>query len=269
MSEDPEPEDGAEYFGREIKYAREAKGWSQQTLAAKLHCGQPYVSKVEGGKQLASRQFAEQCDVVFGTPGVYTRLRERVAQAGHPSWFALFVKLERDALVMRVYESQIVPGLLQTEEYARAMLEAVRPDNLDNLVAARMSRQQVLARDEPPHCWFIMDEQALRRPIGGREVWRAQLEHLLAAGKHPRSVIQVVPHAVPAHPGLSGAFTLLSFANGTPGALYADGFPEGRTTEEASQVADAERAYALLMSVAVSHDASAALIAKYLKELGP
>ncbi|MEW2034923.1 helix-turn-helix transcriptional regulator [Streptomyces roseifaciens] len=263
-----EPEDGAEYLGREVKFAREARGWSQAVLATKLHCGQSYVSKIESGSQLASPQFAEQCDVVFGTPGVYARLRERAAQGGHPSWFAPFTKLERDAVAMRVFESQIIPGLLQTEAYARAMLESVRPDRLEDLVAARMSRQRVLQGEERPHCWFILDEQVLWRPIGGATVWRAQLERLLTEGQNPRTVIQVVPRAVPAHPGLSGAFTLLTPAAG-PIALYAEGFPEGRTTEEAAQVAAAERAYALLTSVALSHEASAELIAMHMKELGP
>ncbi|ALM39634.1 hypothetical protein SFR_3019 [Streptomyces sp. FR-008] len=91
-----------------------------------------------------------------------------VIKYAYPSWFLPFIELEREASTMRVFESQIVPGLLQTEEYAKAMLSAVRPDNLDDLVAARMSRQEVFERELPPRMWFVLDEQALHRPIGAR-----------------------------------------------------------------------------------------------------
>ncbi|MEV4442360.1 DUF5753 domain-containing protein, partial [Streptomyces sp. NPDC049577] len=199
--------------------------------------------------------------------GHFMRLHPLVIRFAYPSWFLPFVELEQQAVSMRVFESQIIPGLLQTEDYARAMLAAVRPDSLEDLVAARMSRKDVFDRESRPRTWFVVDEYVLLRHIGGTAVMRSQLEHLLKEGEEPRTVVQVVPRSVASHPGLSGAFTVLSFDKGAD-VLYVEGFPKGRLALEASEVTAADHAYDLLSAMALSPKASADLIGTHLKELG-
>jgi hypothetical protein len=173
--------------------------------------------------------------------------------------------LEANATSIRSFQSQLIHGLLQTEDYARTVLDAFRPDNLDGLLAARMTRQLVLEKPDRPYAWFIMDEQVLRRKLGEPEMRRGQFERLLRAGEEPRTVIQVVPDKVPAHPGLEGPFTILSTDEG-PDVLHVDGFSQGRFTADKAELGYATRAYDLLRSVALSHEDSAELIGKYLEE---
>ncbi|MFE1175863.1 helix-turn-helix domain-containing protein [Streptomyces sp. NPDC058773] len=271
------------FFGTELTRIRTELRLSQEKTAKLAHTTQSMLSKIEAGKRVPSKELAHDLDAALKNGGHFGRLYPLVIRYAYPSWFLPFIELERDAVSMRVFESQIIPGLLQTEDYARAMLAAVRPDNLDDLVAARMSRQEVFERDTPPRAWFVVDEQALRRPIGGADVWGAQLEHLLKAGEDPRTVIQVIPRKVLAHPGLAGPFTLLRFEDGTqpppsrtsstprrqeaaPDVLYVDGFSQGRIALDASEVAAGAHAYDLLRAVALSPEESAELIGGYLEE---
>lgn len=209
---------------------------------------------------------AKDLDSALCSDGHFARLHPLVVRHAYPSWFLPYVELEREATSMRVFEAQIIPGLLQTEAYARSMLHAVRADNLDDLVAARLTRQGVGERENPPRMWFVMDEHVLLRHIGGRDVMRAQLARLIEVGEQPRNVIQVVPRTVPAHAGLAGPFTLLGFEEG-PDVLYVDGFGQGRLGLDTSEVADASRSYDLLRAVALSPEASADLIGAHMEEL--
>ncbi|MGY4959005.1 helix-turn-helix domain-containing protein [Streptomyces nigrescens] len=252
------------FFGSELERIRTAAGVSQGECAAEAHTTQSMISKIEHACRVPSEDLARDLDAALKTGGHFLRLYPLVIKYAYPSWFLPFIELEREATSMRVFESQIIPGLLQTEDYARAMLTAVRPDNLEDLVAARMSRQEVFERPMPPRMWFVMDEQALRRPIGGADVWRVQLESLLKAGQSPRTVIQVVPRKVVAHGGLAGPFTVLGFEEGAD-VLYVDGFSQGRTALDASEVAAGAHAYDLLKAVALSPEESAELIGGYME----
>lgn len=254
------------FFGSEAKRVREELGLSQEAAARKAHTTQSNLSKVEAAKRVPSSDLARDLDEAYGTRGHFERLYPLVIKYAYPSWFLPFIELERDATSIRAFQSQIIPGLLQTEDYARAMLVAVRPDNLDDLVAARMSRQEVFDRSTPPRTWFVVDEHALLRPIGGPAVMRAQFERLLTAGDDPRTVIQVLPRTIPAHPGLAGPFTLLSFDEGTD-VLYVEAFSKGRTDAEPNEVAGASHAYDLLRALALSPEDSAKLIGGHMEEL--
>ncbi|MFJ7590830.1 Scr1 family TA system antitoxin-like transcriptional regulator [Streptomyces sp. NPDC097617] len=254
------------FFGSELLRIRTEAGWSQAKTAHKAHTTQSMLSKVESAQRVPSEDLVHDLDEAFGTGGHFGRLHPLVIRYAYPKWFLPFIELERDATSMRVFESQILPGLLQTEEYARAMLSAVRPDNLDDLVAARISRQDILERETPPRLWCVVDEHALLRPIGGAGVMRAQLEHLLKASEKPRTVIQVIPTNVPAHAGLAGPFTILGFNEG-PDVLYVDGFGQGRIALDMTEVAEAARSYDLLRAVALSPDATADLIGAHLEGL--
>jgi hypothetical protein len=132
-----------------------------------------------------------------------------------PQWFRTYVDLESAAALIRTYEGQFVPGLLQTDDYMRAVVRGAHLDEsseeVGRRVRLRMARQTVLTRDHPPRVWAVVDEAALRRPVGGPEVMRGQLERLVDASKLPNVTLQVLPFGAGAHPGMVGSFSVLRF----------------------------------------------------------
>ncbi|MGK5450847.1 helix-turn-helix domain-containing protein [Streptomyces radiopugnans] len=143
-------------------------------------------------------------------PGWWHRYRDVL-----PDWFSAFVSLESESHVIRAYEPHYVPGLLQTEEYARAVLRAgmphAREEEIERGIALRLERQRLLARDEPPLLWVVMDETVLRRPIGGAEVMRGQISRLIEACSMPTVRLQVMPFAAGPHPAMYGPFHIFRF----------------------------------------------------------
>ena len=134
-----------------------------------------------------------------------------------PQWFRTYVDLESAAVLIRTYEGQFIPGLLQTDAYMRAVVQGAHLDEsaeeLGRRVRLRMARQQLLTREQPPRVWAVIDEAALRRPVGGREVMAGQLERLIEATKLPNVTLQVLPFEVGAHAAMLGAFSILRFAD--------------------------------------------------------
>ena len=134
-----------------------------------------------------------------------------------PQWFRAFVDLEAAATLIRTYEGQFVPGLLQTEDYMRAVVGGGHLDDLpeeaEHRVQLRLGRQTLLERRDAPRLWAVVDEAALRRPVGGSKVMRAQLERLIEASELPNVILQVLPFAAGAHPAMVGAFSVLRFAD--------------------------------------------------------
>jgi len=157
-------------------------------------------------------------------------------QDAMPDWFGVYVGLEEAAQLIRLYEVQFVPGLLQTEEYARAVVmqgaPGIEPDEVERRVAVRMGRQKLLARESPPRLWAVVDEAALRRPMGGRDVLAAQIERLMDAIGEPNITLQVMPFRYGGHGAEGGAFTIMRFPEADlpdmvymeylTGALYLD-----------------------------------------------
>jgi transcriptional regulator with XRE-family HTH domain len=254
------------FFSEELRRHRARRGWSQAQTAKAALSTQSMISKVEAAKLVPSEILAAGLDKAFETDGIFSRLHPLVMRYSYPSWFLPFLDLEQEATAIRSFQSQVLHGLLQAEDYARSMLRAVRPDNLNDLVAARMSRKSLFDKADRPQTWFIIDEFVLMRHIGGPEVMRAQFRALLEAGEHPRTVIQVIPRTIPAHPGVAGPFTLLSVPEGSD-VLYVDGFSQGRLTPDPEEVTGAVRAYDLLRTAALSPDASAGVIEAHLKDL--
>ncbi|QMU79486.1 helix-turn-helix transcriptional regulator [Streptacidiphilus sp. PB12-B1b] len=266
-NEPPDPTSSVlAFFASEVIRLRTQQGWSQEELARRAHATQAAISYVETAKRVPSDLLAHGLDMAFEAGGLLIRLQPLVVRYAYPTWFLPYVELEREALSMRVFESQIIPGLLQTEEYARALMASGRPDSMDDAVAARMSRQSLLEGegDERPRAWFVIDEQVLRRQIGGPDVWRAQLIRLLKEAQQPRTVIQVIPEQTTSHPGLQGPFTLLNLAD-TPEVLFVDGFAQGRLGLDPAEISEATRAYDLLKAMALSPAASGDLITGYLE----
>jgi transcriptional regulator with XRE-family HTH domain len=134
-----------------------------------------------------------------------------------PAWFRAYVDLESAASLIRTYEGQYIPGLLQTDDYIRAVVHAAHltdtSDEVGRRVRLRMARQTLLTRDQPPRLWAVIDEAALRRPVGGPEVMRGQLERLIDATKLATVTLQLLPFAAGAHPAMAGAFSVLRFGD--------------------------------------------------------
>ncbi|MFJ2739539.1 Scr1 family TA system antitoxin-like transcriptional regulator [Streptomyces sp. NPDC087440] len=266
-TEEPDPTESLlAFFASEVTRVRTELGLSQEKTAKLAHTTQSMLSKIENCKRVPSEDLAIDLDAAFGTRGHFTRLYPLVLRFAYPSWFLPFLDLERDATSVRTFESQLIPGLLQTEQYARAVFAPVRPDNLEALVAARVTRQDILEGEDRPRLWVIIDEQVLIRHVGGAEVMGPQLERLLSAGEDPRTVIQVVPQRVAVHAGLAGPFTVLGFDEG-PDVLYVEGFSQGRIALDGAELVDAARAYDLLRADALSHAESARLIGAHLEGL--
>lgn len=262
------PESPAEAFGNEIKCAREARGWSQTVLAEKLCCQQPYVSKVERGQQLASAPFAEQCDKVFGTPGTYARMRQRAADAGNPLWFIPYLQLEREASAICDYSPTLVAGILQTPRYAEAVYRSARPEDTTDQIKAqvekRMRRREVFDTLTPPSLWVVLHESALRTEVGGADVMREQLQHLVAASESPHITIQVFPFSA-GSPACATPFKVLTRQDGTE-VLYEETYERGQVDDSAEVVTAARAAYDRLRADALSREESLALIQRAMKE---
>ncbi|MEE1758442.1 helix-turn-helix domain-containing protein [Streptomyces sp. SP18BB07] len=184
-------------FGEVLRHYREAALLTQEALAREIPCDRSQVAKIEAGTRVPSDQFAKRCDEVLGTGGVLARMWAKVdwyPEVQHPDWFARRVELEERAATLREYQEQLVPGLLQTAGYARALFSRVSvADELDERVRARMSRQPRFLAPDGPLYIAILDESCLRNGVGAPEVMREQCAHLLSVGRHPNIRIQVAP----------------------------------------------------------------------------
>ena len=184
-------------FGEVLRHYREAALLTQEALAREIPCDRSQVAKIEAGTRVPSDQFAKRCDEVLGTGGVLARMWAKVdwyPEVQHPDWFARRVELEERAATLREYQEQLVPGLLQTAGYARALFSRVSvADELDERVRARMSRQPRFLAPDGPLYIAILDESCLRNGVGDPEVMREQCAHLLSVGRHPNIRIQVAP----------------------------------------------------------------------------
>ncbi|KNE81018.1 helix-turn-helix transcriptional regulator [Streptomyces xinghaiensis] len=258
------------FFGAELRLRRMAAGMKQTELARALHCAPSLICKIESAARAPQEDFAERCDEVLGTDGLFVRLWPVIVRNAYRPWFRPFVELEQQATSIRAFETQLVPGLLQTRDYARAVLAGRRPDELrlEKALMARMHRQRLLEREEPPRFWAVLEESAIRRKVGGPAVMRAQLARLLDVMERPRIVLQVLPSDVAVHPALGGAFWHLTFEQG-PEVVYLEGFYEGQLRAEPEVVEAAGQAYDLLRAQALPPDASADLIAAVMEELTP
>ncbi|MEU8544002.1 helix-turn-helix transcriptional regulator [Streptomyces sp. NPDC048717] len=263
------PLDAAHYFGAEVAALREHLGMSKSELAAALHYQLPLVSKVENGKQLASPAFAEALDMLAGTPGTYARLRGRLSKNGHPHWFVPYVALEESASSVTDYSCTFLMGLLQTSEYAAAVIRAAFPRESDDEIKARVElriqRQAIMERESPPLVWVIVHEAVLRANVGGPVVMRAQLEHLIVQMQSPHVIVQVFPFKAGAAPSHL-PFTLLSLAD-KPHAVYTETATHGGQVDDAAAVVTGAVAmFDRLRAAALSEGESQDLIRQIMKE---
>lgn len=209
-------------FGAVLRSHREAAGLSRRELAEKLGCQPGWIEKLETAQKPPSEATAADLDVFFKTPArsFWVMWREIKRVGKHlvlPPGFSGFVEQEAKAVAVYGFEAQVIPGLLQKEAYARALMDAGQPsDELDDLVAARLTRQAIHGRAKPPRMWFVIDESALHRPIGGPEGLREQLTHLAeVAADSSRVQVRVLPYESVTWAGLDGSFEILELPDGT------------------------------------------------------
>ncbi|MBS2966571.1 helix-turn-helix domain-containing protein [Actinocrinis puniceicyclus] len=247
------------YFGSELRRYRIAAGLSQERLGEIVNYTGALVGLIETAKRTPSREFAELCDAALGTEGALSRLWPLVNRGSFPSWFRGYVELEAAATSIQWFEPQNVPGLLQTEDYARALIQACWSDSVEQQVSARMERQRVLDDPTSPVLWTILDEAVLHRPVGGREIMRGQLRRLADLMRAQRIVLQVLPFEAGAHACSDGAMIMLGFSEG-PDVVYIEGYGSGQLVNLPEEVKRCRLRYDLARAAALSPEASAAKI---------
>jgi transcriptional regulator with XRE-family HTH domain len=265
------PANGLQAFAQELRAQRESGGLTQEQLAKLMGYSASVIAKLETCRTIPSPQHAGQADAALATPGTFRRLRQAMINGAYEPWVRAYLEMEERATVLRWWESLVVPGLLQTEAYARAMIRAGRPGDSDaeieQLVTARLSRQAIWERQDPPPpmLFAVLGEAVLRQRVGDAEIMRGQLGHLVEAASNPRITIQVLPFAAAAHPGLLGPLLVASFDNDRD-AAYLDNALDGQVTERRKQVARVALLYDTLRIEALSPGASTGMIAKVAGE---
>ncbi|MFI6285938.1 Scr1 family TA system antitoxin-like transcriptional regulator [Streptomyces sp. NPDC051018] len=255
------------HFGHEARLEREALGISRADFGTEATCGYSLVAKIENGQRVPPREFAEACDRVFPhANGRFMRLWPLALKYAYPVWFRRYVELEGVAARIQLFNPLLVPGLVQTEEYARVILRAGRPDSLEDAVTARMERQRVLVTADHPQLWIVVTEYALRRTVGNADVTRDQLQRLKDLAEVPRNVVQVLPEAAGYVHGSNNPYGLLSFKEGAD-VVHVDGFPTGYTVADSTPVAEAQKAYDLLKATALPLDESVSVINLIMKDV--
>jgi transcriptional regulator with XRE-family HTH domain len=199
-------------FAAELTAARTAAGLSQDELGERAHYSGSLIGMVETGQRVPTRELATALDRVLSTPGTFERLQKYVRTIPLPTWFRPYAEIEATATQLRSWQPSFIDGLLQTEDYARALLSR-RPntteDEVEALVASRMERQAILERDKPPLLWIVLDEAVLHRHVASGKVMRDQLDHLAEVSRRPNITVEVVPFSAGGHYALLGAFTLV------------------------------------------------------------
>ncbi|MFG3700893.1 helix-turn-helix domain-containing protein [Micromonospora sp. NPDC047620] len=217
-------------LGAQLRRLRESSGVTREGAGWEIRASESKISRMELGRVGFKERDVADLLTLYGvtapeereallklardanSPGWWHRYGDVL-----PSWFQSYLGLEAAAALIRSYEVQFVPGLLQTREYARAVVllghGAAAPAEIERRVALRMQRQRLLRRENPPLLWAVVDEAALRRPIGGREVMRGQVAALVEATKSPHIRLQVIPFAAGGHAAAGGAFTILRFGD--------------------------------------------------------
>ncbi|MFD7770292.1 helix-turn-helix domain-containing protein [Streptomyces sp. NPDC059787] len=269
---DPDDEWGVAVIttvGRQLKLRREAAGMRAIEFGRIVGYGEDMVYKIEGGKRIPRQEFLDKADKVLNAGGLIAAAWEDVKKVRYPKTVRQLGKLEGRAVEIGVYECNIIAGLLQTPEHARAVIGAAQPpyspDDVERMVAARLDRRAVFERDPAPALSFVLEEGVLRRPIGGKMVWRQQLERLLEVGRLHNVVLQVMPMNCDTHSGLDGRIELLKFADGTA-VGRSDGAFSGRPTSDPRQLRILELRYGTIRAQALSPCESLAFIEQLLGE---
>jgi transcriptional regulator with XRE-family HTH domain len=271
-------------LGSQLRRLREAKGISREEAGYEIRASESKISRMELGRVSFKDRDVADLLTMYGVTDETEReallnlTREANATGWWhsygdilPSWFQVYVGLEEAASVIRTYEVQFVPGLLQTPDYARAVIIAGQPNattaEVERRVGLRTQRQLILNRERPPRLWAVLDEAALRRPIGGREVMRGQIQHLIDSAAHPNVTIQVMPFRFGAHAAEGGPFTLLRFPEpDLPDVVYLEQLTSALYLDKRDDVDQYTEVMERLSVDGLPPDRSVDLLTRILKE---
>ncbi|MBO1333650.1 helix-turn-helix transcriptional regulator [Streptomyces sp. VRA16 Mangrove soil] len=270
---EPGDEQGAAVIalvGRLLKARREALGLRVPELASAMGYGEGLVYKVESGKRIPRPEFLDKAEEVLDAGGLITGLKGDVAEVRYPKRVRDIAAMEAQAVELTAYWNHNLHGLLQTPEYAQALISMWRPtltrEQIERGVAGRAARKSVFERDPAPSLSFIQEEVTLRRPIGGKMVLRRQLEHLLDIGQLPHVEIQVMPTDREDHSGMSGEMEVLKFRDGTAiGRCH--GLYAARPVSDAKQLRVIELRCGIIRAQALPPGESLVFIEQVLGEL--
>ncbi|MET7615853.1 helix-turn-helix transcriptional regulator [Streptomyces sp. NPDC005408] len=261
----------AALYGTKLRKLRVRAGWTQRELGGKVPIAHSRIAQFELGNETPPEDIDRKLDALLGADGDLTDLWGHVRRTPFPDWARTFMTYEAKANAMHKYMAHSVPGLLQTEEYAREVLRLGQPwcteGEIEEKVAARMRRQDLLRTQRPPLFWAVLDEAVIRRPVGGSAIMRDQLARVVEAAKGPRVEVQVLPFAAGGHSAMGGSLTLLSFEN-APDVAYLEAGHSGELVEDRAAVARHSYRYDLVHARALSPDASTALIRRAMEGFG-
>ncbi|PNE43472.1 hypothetical protein AOB60_00675 [Streptomyces noursei] len=250
-------------LGAQQKALREKKGLTREELGKRAGYSTGHVGEVETAKRKPTLQYVESVDRALGTDGVLLTVAQELLESKHPEWFEEYALTEARARRLYSYSAHTIDGLLQTEEHARAVLSMNVPtldvERVEELVSARLDRQKLLTRKPQPTLSFVLEQVTLERPIGGVEVHKRQLEHLIACAELRNVSIQVMETNVTSHVGLDGPMILLETPEGTTlGYVEVQGV--NRIVTNPVWVGDLEQRYGIIRSQALSPERSLDLI---------
>ena len=259
----PTPRTWMEYFAKELVTWREFRGMTQEQLAKAITFSSSLVAMVETCQRKAKPDFIQRCDDALETGGALMRLyKELVSREVIPDYLDRWRSVEEQATVINTFQLEVVPGLLQTPDYARAVLQiglpTAPPEEIEAKVTARIERQAPLMSDHPPMFVAILDEGVIRRAIGGAKVMREQLLHLIKLCERPHIVVQVVPFAVGAYAGIGGPFNLATLDGDE--VAYLDTTLRGHIAEDPEEVAIIKHRWESLRAEALSRPESLRLM---------
>ncbi|QXE39273.1 helix-turn-helix transcriptional regulator [Streptomyces sp. GMY02] len=250
-------------LGAELRHHREKKGMSQNELGKPLFVSGAFIGMLEVGVRRMQPEFAVKFDEIFETGEYFFRHCEVLKKSKYPDHFAEAAEAEATAVMIREYAPLLIPGLLQTEAYARAVFRAGLPtateDVINELLVPRVERAKLLNDPTLPTVWAVLDEAALRRAVGGPATMADALRHIAALMRRHRVIVQVLPFTSGAHAAMGGALKLMEFDDAPPLA-YVDGLASGQLHDDPATVRCFRLTYDLIGASALSPEASLALI---------
>ncbi|MCX4881536.1 helix-turn-helix transcriptional regulator [Streptomyces sp. NBC_00847] len=254
------------FYGAELRFKRELAGLTLEQLAEGSFRGIPFLSQIERGERRMPLDLARHVDQVLKTDGFFERRCEdarKARQSGHAEYFADVAEMEKDAETIEEWAPMLVPGLLQTPAYARAIVRAAMPrasdEEVEGKVNARMTRAVLFDSDNPPKFWAILDESLIRRPALPDEQMAELLSHMAQAVRTTHSILQIIPETAAAHPFMMGMTKFMTFSDAPP-VVYAESLHSGQLIDYPALVKRYRESYDLLRAAALPPEASLAMI---------
>ncbi|MFG2650807.1 helix-turn-helix domain-containing protein [Streptomyces sp. NPDC048436] len=254
------------FYGAEMRFKREAAGLTLEQLAEGSFRGISFLSQIERGERRMPRDLAQHVDEKLQTDGFFQRRCEdarKARQGGHAEYFADVAEMERYAESIEDWAPMIVPGLLQTSAYARAIVRAAMPrastSEVEEKVNARMERAELFKQAKPPEFWVILDESVIRRRVLAPQQMAELLEHIAEVLETTRSIAQIIPETAAAHPFMMGMTRTMTFSD-APSLVYTESLHSGQLIDYPALVKQYRQSYDLLRAVALPPEASLAMI---------